>query len=87
MVVEHDHQGAPLAYETAEKVSPEITDGNGNVLWVFKVTSFSSFTFMESIHDQIKKEAPWAGFNGAILLVIFGATMAAPIGFRKNFLQ
>lgn len=84
LVVEHDHKGAPLSYENATKVDPEITDGNGNVLWQFTVTSFSSFTFMESVHDKVSRETPWAGRNAIYLLLILAATVTAPLVLRQR---
>ena len=84
LVVQHEHQGEPTIYENANKVLPEISDGSGNVLWSFTVTSFSSFSLLESITDSVQKNYPWQGANGAMLAVILASTLMAPLALRRN---
>lgn len=43
LLIWHDHQGQDPYQEIATRVSPELSDGNGNVLWSITVNSFSSF--------------------------------------------
>ena len=83
LTIEHDHQGEPIVYETATKVLPEQTDGNGNVLWVFTVSSFSSFTLIDSTGAQ-NTSIPLDMTNMITLLVIALGSVVAPLGLRKN---
>lgn len=79
--VRHDHQGVPTVYETATKVEPKMTDQNGNVLWSFTVSSFSSFDYLKT---PSAKQGSWNFATiGAWFLLIWVAILA-PAALRKN---
>ncbi len=83
LTITHDHQGAPTVYETASKVSPTVTNADGNVLWEFTVTNFSSFSWPAPVGQAVSTN--WLNyFNLLNLLLILGATMAAPLALRRN---
>ncbi len=83
LTIVHDHQGAATVYETASKVSPVVTNDDGNVLWEFTVTNFSSFSWPAPAELTVSNN--WLNyFNLLNLFLIFGATMAAPLALRRN---
>jgi len=84
LVIEHEHNGAPTVFENATKIIPKEMDGNGNVLWVFTVTSFSSFTLFESIADAANKTTTWSMPFLLALFALLSCSITAPIVLRKN---
>ncbi len=51
ITVIHQHTGEPDVTLIATRVSPEVSDGAGRVLYVFETTSFSSF-FVNKKHER-----------------------------------
>ncbi len=83
LLVRHEHRGEPTTFEPATKIQPVETDAHGNVLWQFTVTSFSSFTFMETEHGRQVSRA-WSAAGLMSFLFLAGTSVAAPMALRRN---
>jgi hypothetical protein len=80
LTIRHEHSGEPTQYVTASKVQPVTEDGNGNVLWSFTVSSFSSFSFF----NPLAQHSTWNFFTiGAWFLLIWFAALA-PMALRDR---
>ncbi len=84
LVIRHEHHGAPVTYETATKVIPIQSDDAGNMLWVFSVTSFSSFTPFETISDSLAHGRSYSWTFGISLTVLAMLTIMVPLAFRPR---
>jgi hypothetical protein len=84
LVIEHDHKGAPLEYEDAHIVEPPQYDEDGNILWEFTVTNFSSFTPFESLADAMKPRSRWASPLWQSLFPVLSLSLVAPFLYRKR---
>lgn len=84
LLVRHEHQGEPTTFEPATKLQPIEPDANGNVLWQFTVTSFSSFTFMGTSAQvqYVRQSMSFAGMLGLCLLAC--TAIVAPLALRRN---
>ena len=84
LLIRHEHQGEPTTFEAATKVQPTQTDVNGNVLWSFTVTSFSSFTFMQNQETSLVA-ARTLSVSAVIAIGFLALTsLAAPLALRRN---
>lgn len=84
LLVRHEHKGAPTTYEPATKVQPVLTNEDGNVLWTFTVSSFSSFTFMQNEQTTFMKSRTMS-FSAMLSIGFLALTsIAAPLALRRN---
>lgn len=74
----HQHQGEPDTQLTAIKVEPEQRNADGNVLWYFTTTSFSTFFTSES-PIKINTSLPIYTIVGLVV-----ATLSALFVLKKN---
>lgn len=81
LTIRHEHQGDETQYVSGVKVDPVVTNSDGNVLWSFTVTSFSTFSYF----NPLAQDASWnlLTIAGAWLLLIWFTT-AAPLAMRHR---